>query len=247
LCFDPGHGLPDPGAVVGKLKEYQLTFDIATRTASYLGGYFNVIFTRTAPEGFSRDETEDLAARVKIANASQVALVISFHINAGGGSGPEVFVLPGATDETRQKAQILHDALASVFGTGRGINDKRLFYILRYTKAPAILLEIGFIDNPKDANKLINPAFRDSIALALADALIKIFGIKNERTLFQDVNPADWFYNSIDRIAKAGIMNGYPDGSFKPDQPPSRAEMAAALDKLLIYLKGENWYAVEKG
>ena len=42
-----------------------------------------------------------------------------------------------------------------------------------------------------------------------------------------------WAEEYIKKVIAAGIMRGYPDGSFKPDQPVTRAELATVLAKLL--------------
>lgn len=39
----------------------------------------------------------------------------------------------------------------------------------------------------------------------------------------------DWYTNFVSYIAKKGIMNGYPDGEFKPDRPITRAEIATLI------------------
>jgi len=44
---------------------------------------------------------------------------------------------------------------------------------------------------------------------------------------FFDVEATDWFNNAVSTMAAAGIVNGYPDGSFRPQDPVSRAEFAA--------------------
>ncbi|GIP18182.1 hypothetical protein J40TS1_38240 [Paenibacillus montaniterrae] len=52
---------------------------------------------------------------------------------------------------------------------------------------------------------------------------------------FQDVQASDWFYNDVAAVLKAGIVQGYPDGSFKPNASVNRqdaAKMLAAAYKL---------------
>jgi lysozyme len=49
---------------------------------------------------------------------------------------------------------------------------------------------------------------------------------------FKDVPATYWAAASIADAVDAGIMQGYPDGTFKPDQPITRAEFAAAISKL---------------
>ena len=41
---------------------------------------------------------------------------------------------------------------------------------------------------------------------------------------FSDVSSGDWYYDAVQMCAKAGIVSGYPDGSFKPNQAVTRAE-----------------------
>jgi hypothetical protein len=49
---------------------------------------------------------------------------------------------------------------------------------------------------------------------------------------FTDINPDRWSYKEISQLAKAGVLEGYPDGSFKPEKPITRAEFAAISSKL---------------
>ncbi len=49
----------------------------------------------------------------------------------------------------------------------------------------------------------------------------------SQENSFTDVDLTDWFNNAVSTMAAAGIVNGYPDGSFRPQAPVSRAEFAA--------------------
>jgi len=46
---------------------------------------------------------------------------------------------------------------------------------------------------------------------------------------FSDVNKGDWFNTAVSTMANAGVMNGYPDGTFRPDEPITRAELASVV------------------
>ncbi|KIL41848.1 hypothetical protein SD70_04325 [Gordoniibacillus kamchatkensis] len=50
--------------------------------------------------------------------------------------------------------------------------------------------------------------------------------------MYSDVTNADWGAGEIEAVSKAGIMNGYPDGTFRPNQPITREEMAATVARL---------------
>jgi hypothetical protein len=48
---------------------------------------------------------------------------------------------------------------------------------------------------------------------------------------FSDVTPDSWAYQAVDQLATAGIINGYPDGTFKGQKDITRFEMAQMIAK----------------
>ena len=53
--------------------------------------------------------------------------------------------------------------------------------------------------------------------------------------LFSDMPEDHWAYEAVSNVVDAGIMNGYPDGSFKGDKTVTRYELAQTLDRMLSY------------
>lgn len=53
----------------------------------------------------------------------------------------------------------------------------------------------------------------------------------SEANRFSDVKPGYWAYEPITKLVEQGILNGYEDGSFKPDNPVSRAEFSKMMVK----------------
>lgn len=49
---------------------------------------------------------------------------------------------------------------------------------------------------------------------------------------FTDINPNDWYAKVVGYMTKYGFIKGYPDGSFKPNQPITRAEFASIAAKV---------------
>lgn len=49
---------------------------------------------------------------------------------------------------------------------------------------------------------------------------------------FIDVPETHWAYKAIEELAALGLINGYEDGSFKPSEPISRAEVATIIARL---------------
>ena len=50
--------------------------------------------------------------------------------------------------------------------------------------------------------------------------------------MFTDVSKDRWSYKDIERLVNAGLMSGYPDGTFKPEQPVTREELASVVSRL---------------
>lgn len=82
----------------------------------------------------------------------------------------------------------------------------------------------------------------------------------SQENSFSDVAATDWFNNAVSTMAAAGIINGYPNGTFGPQNPVTRAEFAAIATRFTeqgrdgvsqTYFKGyfrdvdqSDWYSV---
>jgi hypothetical protein len=74
------------------------------------------------------------------------------------------------------------------------------------------------------------------VATAAAPAMAQVTSV----TQFKDVQPTDWSYQAISNlISRYGCVAGYPNGTFKPGEPATRAELAAltsaCLDRISEY------------
>lgn len=59
-----------------------------------------------------------------------------------------------------------------------------------------------------------------------------IYMAMNEQ-MFSDVDSNDWYAEYIEKVVNAGLMSGYSDGTFKPKQEVTRAELAVVIAKLI--------------
>ncbi|MEK7146487.1 MAG: septal ring lytic transglycosylase RlpA family protein [Patescibacteria group bacterium] len=62
---------------------------------------------------------------------------------------------------------------------------------------------------------------------------------------FTDINPEAWYIDYVETGVSLGIVNGYPDGSFKPDNTINRAEAVKMLlnaSGILVELTEGDWY-----
>ncbi|MDI3297628.1 MAG: putative Ig domain-containing protein [Bacillota bacterium] len=80
------------------------------------------------------------------------------------------------------------------------------------------------------------PVTRAEFAAMLARAL-HLDAPDAAKQTFSDVAPSSWEFGAVEAAAQAGLVNGYPDGSFKPDRPITREELAAMVARALDYAR----------
>lgn len=213
ICIDPGHGGYDPGACANGLQEKALNLAVALGLKTLLEhAGIKVIMTRetdVCPAGNTSSVAADLQARCVISDKAQVDLFLSIHFNAGGGKGAEAYAIPGGQAATF--APLLVQALAPLMGIhGEPLKDGgphgANLYVLKYTEAPAILLELGYVDST-DAQKIKDNL--SQFAALLAPTLIK------------------WLGGSVPTNTPAPIIE-----AKLPQSSVTQADLSAALDIL---------------
>ncbi|MBR5312880.1 MAG: N-acetylmuramoyl-L-alanine amidase [Clostridia bacterium] len=158
IYIDQGHNPvnPNAGSEGNGFREQDLVYRIGQLTAEALQAYgFDVRLSRPTPETIlGTSNTTSLQARVNDANAWGADYFISLHTNASvipSASGSEAFVFRRYSD-----AEILADNILEQLNYATGLADRGTtarpgLYVLRKTRMPAVLVELGFISNPADA------------------------------------------------------------------------------------------------
>lgn len=173
VVVDPGHGGNDPGAVYKGRKESDDNLMLSRAVAKELRRH-GVAVDETRTE----DKTVSLNERSNLENSGAYDYFISFHRNAfkpEQARGVETYIHTNAAATAKQLAGKLQAALADIGFVNRGIKTAN-FHVLRETKAPAILVEVGFIDNTSD-NQLFDNK-RDEIVEVVTKAVLEQSGIK---------------------------------------------------------------------
>jgi N-acetylmuramoyl-L-alanine amidase len=197
IVVDPGHGGLNVGthSVVDGRYEKEFTLDWALRLAPLLEtNGWKVLLTRTS------DVTVSNADRVVFAEAHHADVFISLHFNStsdrdGRTGGLETYCitptglpstltrsfadpwserLPNNAFDAQnlQLAVRIHYALWRATGIeDRGVRHARFETVLRGQNCPAILIEGGYLSNQHEARLIENPAYRQKLAQAVADAL----------------------------------------------------------------------------
>jgi N-acetylmuramoyl-L-alanine amidase len=209
ICLDAGHNNSgiDTGAQGNGLREELLTLDICQRIKPLLRfNGFEVVMTREGDfvNGPHGTVNESLQTRCFIANSAQANLFVSVHINAGGGSGTEIFIA-GSGGQAERAANMVLPYLVSAGGwANRGIKVENL-YVLKNTNMPAILTENGFIDTFSDAAKLADTDFRQKIAVAHAKGICDYFGVQYKEGGINVPNHVIAFWSAKDYSAAIQI------------------------------------------
>jgi N-acetylmuramoyl-L-alanine amidase len=169
IVIDAGHGGHDRGGIPGlRHSEKRLALDVAQRVSARLrAAGFRTVMTR------SNDRFVSLSGRCAIANRQSNAVFVSVHFNAAarrGASGIETYYYGR---RAYGLAASVHRRLLAAAGTeNRGVR-RRGYYVLRHTRCPAILIEGGFLTNPREGARIANsPAHRQRLADAIARGII---------------------------------------------------------------------------
>lgn len=160
--IDMGHSLSGAGTgASGLLVEVVENRKIGKRLIEMLKEKGHTVINCTVDSASSTNE--QLAGIVRKANAQKLDLFVSIHLNAGGGHGTEVYTYPTASATAKSKAKIINDAVVSSCNfRNRGVKTSNL-YVLRETVAPAVLVEVCFVDSAEDKTKLNTEAVARAI------------------------------------------------------------------------------------
>jgi N-acetylmuramoyl-L-alanine amidase len=193
VVLDPGHGGEDSGAMCGGVMEKDLTLDVARRVDRLLDSEgVATLMTRLG------DSYVSLADRAAFGNRVKDSIFISIHFNEDNkpvASGVETYyaahqINSGSTfgswlpffsrppsnspnPESQSLAGFIQEALvARTRSVDRGTQAKQFFVIANVT-SPAVLIEGGFITNQDELSKLASEDYRDQLAAAVADGILR--------------------------------------------------------------------------
>ena len=172
-----GHGGGDPGASFNGINEKDVNLQIAKSCNDELVRHgVKTLLSRY------KDEYDPLANEITECNAFNPDIAIDFHNNAGKGDGAEFFY---STKDTNSKklAMLLEKYVLLLGQNSRGIKTKLNSYgadyfgFNRQVKAPNVITESAFIDNPLDFSILDSIEEQKRFGIAYAKAILEYFNI----------------------------------------------------------------------
>lgn len=201
VVLDPGHGGQDSGAMCGGVMEKDLTLDVARRVDRLLDSEgVATLMTRLG------DSYVSLADRAAFGNRAKDSIFISIHFNEDNkpvASGVETYYAAHQIDsgstfaswlpffsrppsnspkpESQSLAGFIQEALvARTRSVDRGTQPKQ-FFVIANVSSPAVLIEGGFITNKDELSKLASEDYRDQLAAAVADGILRYRDMVSQR------------------------------------------------------------------
>lgn len=184
IYIDQGHNPvnPNAGAEGNGLREQDIVYKIGQLLADRLrrSGNYEVRLSRPTPETqLGTSNASSLSARVNEANSWGADYFISLHTNASDNSsanGVEAYAYARNTPAFRLGEDIVQGIVDSTGTRNRGMMVRPGLYVLKRTNMPAVLVELGFITNPREAALMNNSP--NLYADGIYNGIVKFTGLR---------------------------------------------------------------------
>ena len=193
IFLDPGHGGRDSGAFYYNVAEKDLNMQIYRKLRSKLEELGYKVLT-------SRDSDIDVdfvTERSRMVNKTNSDIFISIHFNATGNtyskaSGIQTYSYsdepdypskinknwhnhPDRISESKRLAAAIHSSLLAETGAKDAGQLERSFAVLRETAKPAVLLELGYMDNFTESQQIRDSRYQDKLVSGIVKGIQKYY------------------------------------------------------------------------
>lgn len=151
IGIDKGHSIN--GGAVGILNETTENRKLGNRLIAMLKEKGHTVIDCSVDSASSQNA--QLSGIVKKANAQKLDLFVSIHFNTygSGANGTEVFTTTTTSQANKNKAKLMSEKVAASCGFRNRGHKTSSLYVIKNTIAPAMLVEVCFIDNQSDVSK----------------------------------------------------------------------------------------------
>jgi len=183
IFIDQGHNPvnPNAGAEVNGVREQDINYEVGIRLAALLNANpnFEARVSRPTPTTqLGTSVSTSLQARVDAANSWPADAFLSLHCNTSentSASGSEAYVFSTNTPAYTLATRIL-EGLHNMTGLpNRGVNATTRLFVLRNTTMPAVLVEMGYMTNPRDLQLLTTDP--QSFARGIYNGILTYYGL----------------------------------------------------------------------
>ncbi|AMO35007.1 N-acetylmuramoyl-L-alanine amidase [Lysinibacillus sp. fkY74-1] len=176
IILDPGHGGKDPGTVKGSVSEKSITLKVSTQVKQLLeSAGAKVYMTRTG------DTYPSLQDRVDFTQANYGEIFVSVHVNSAANSsaqGTETYYAISTGDmyqEDIDLATFVNNQIVNNLNMkNRGVKQEQ-YYVIRNMVIPSILVELGFLTNTEDHNKMTNDQYVNLFAESIYNGILQYY------------------------------------------------------------------------
>ena len=193
IFLDPGHGGRDSGAYYYGIAEKDLNLQVSRKLRKRLEELGYTVLT-------SRDSDVDVdfvTERSRMANKTNADFFISIHFNATGNDttlnlGIQTYSYkeeagypskinqywhnnPDRMSESNRLAADLHSSLLAETGARDAGLLQATFAVLRETAKPAVLLELGYMDNPEENQRIRSEQYQDKLVEGIIKGIQKYY------------------------------------------------------------------------
>lgn len=183
IFIDQGHnpGRVNAGAEGFGIREQDITYNVGVYLADLLNQdpNFDARLSRNSPtEVLGTTNASSLAERVRMANDWPADYFISIHVNSNENpaiNGTEAYVYQEGT-QSYYMAEYIVNNIVDIVGTKDNlVRIRPSLYVLRRTTMPALLVELAYISNQSDNEKLANDQWL--FAYGIYRGIVEYFGL----------------------------------------------------------------------
>ncbi len=195
VCVDAGHGFDDIGTYsdyLGDITEKDITLPIALYLKEALEAEGITVIMTHDGESFPKTSVDDgnklfnPQERVAYADTLNIDYFISIHCDSYASdssvNGTRIYCSKGTkySEDSVKAAQMITDSINLAYPDAkksvlREMSRKEAYYVIRETKVPSALIEIGFVTNRTDATNMLNDAWRKGLAQSISDGIVCFF------------------------------------------------------------------------
>ena len=185
VYVDQGHNPRDfnTGAEGNGYFEQDITYEVGRLLYNYLAENpeFTPRLSRPTPDTvLGTSNASSVTSRVREANSWGADIFVSIHTTAStnpSANGAEALIYSTSAEQSYALAENIITEMTAITGLrNRGIVERPGLYVLRRTKMPAVLVELGFITNPSDAELMANSP--NLFALGIYRGILDYYGLR---------------------------------------------------------------------